>query len=245
MKKNVKVFIVVLIIGLLAGLAMAWSLLYYRVNKEDENLSAVKRELSKDRLYDSYNKITNLPGERGLAGAEAQTNSRRVLAMVRGSLGLRNVGYAIREGSTLKHDSYLWKNYWVEKEGLEKKAKPIIVAVSYHPENASEPLSNAADISMMIEAATVLAGRETQRSVRFVFSTSSELMEPGLEGAEHLLWLRSGDDSQPFPKAAQDLQVQVNGKSTIGWPKMNESSSFLLLPKHGQELIDLLMELAR
>jgi len=197
----------------------------YRMNQVEENRVAVKRGLSEKRLHDVYNKIVDLPGERGLGSEVARKNSRHVVALLRGTLGPQNVGYTLREEGIINKEGELWRGYWLEKPGIDKSLPAIVLITSYLPEPSSE-LANAADLSILCEVASVIAGQSPQRTIRVAFLPDMEMKGDYLKKAEAVYKIRSGSNAD---------------ESYQGWDDLNEVSSFTQLKGHTELLYNQLM----
>jgi len=212
------------------GILVSWGMLFYRTNQVEENKVAVKRGLSQKRLLDVYNKIVDLPGDRGLESETARKNSRRTIALIRGTLGPQNVGYTIREDGVLNKKGELWRSYWVEKEGGDDSLKPLVLLTSYLPDPGHE-LSNAADLAVSVEVAGVIAGQSPQQTIRFVFLPDLEMQGSFLDDATEVLKINSAVVGRP-----------KENETSLSRTDMNDSSSFMRLPNYAQDLLSILQD---
>jgi hypothetical protein len=205
-----------------SGGAAMWYFLQRDKKLETAEQQRFSRSVSKTLLADDVRKLVQIVGERNGASEQAAKNLSRAAAMIEGSLGPSNIGFAVARVPgpadwPLLHVSITGKN-------PDSPAVWIVCAYDSHPGSPGAE-ANATGVAAMLAVAQALAGEKPTASVHFVFlphgnDPDSPLLEPAQKFAKLAgtpaavlcveamgnggeLWLSSQDgNATPLSKAA-------------------------------------------
>jgi hypothetical protein len=219
----VGLLLVILPLWLIAsgGVAM-WYFLHRDKKLETAEQQRFSRSVSEAALTDDMRKLVGIVGERNGASQHAAKNLTRAAAMIEGSLGPSNIGFAVRRTQGPAD----WPLLDVRIAGMKPDLPAVWVVCAYDSRPGSPGAeANASGVAATLAAAQALAGETMTASVSFAFlphgnDPNSPVVETTRKlakiagkpaavlyvesmGSGEELWLSSRDDkAMPLAKAA-------------------------------------------
>lgn len=127
-------------------------------------------QVSKEGLRDDMAKLLGFVGERHTASEAGAQGLNRAAAMIEGSLGSGNAGYAVEKVRTPETARGTWPLLIATLRGKDEKADPLWVVAAYDTRSGSPGTeANASGVASLLAAAHELAGESPQRTVSFAF----------------------------------------------------------------------------
>ena len=151
---------------LLSAGGAVWYFLHQEKNKAMEDQERFSRVVSATSLADDVRKLVDLVGERNTSSESAGKNLTRAAAMIEGSLGPSNIGFAVKRAS----GPAVWPLLHVSILGADPAASALWVVCAYDSRPGSPGVeSNATGVAAMLAAAQALAGEKPTYRVHFAF----------------------------------------------------------------------------
>ena len=180
--------------------------LYYRNQAKEARVEQIRFTIrvSESGLHDDVGKFLGFIGERHVSSEAGQQGLTRAAAMIEGSLGPGNAGYAIER---LRGPDRRWPILIVTLRGKDEDATPVWVVAGYdsRPGTPGAELNATGTVST-IAAASALANASPRRSVVFAFLPHAYDPEAPLLETFDILRQRAG-------KAGEMLVVESMGSS--------------------------------
>lgn len=147
------------------GVAM-WYFLQRDKKLETAEQQRFSRSVSETALADDVRKLVEVVGERNGASEQASKNLSRAAAMIEGSLGPSNIGFAVARVPGPAD----WPLLHVSITGKNPDAPAVWIVCAYDSRPGSPGAdANATGVAAMLAAAQALAGEKPTLSVHFVF----------------------------------------------------------------------------
>lgn len=140
-------------------------------------------QISEAGLQDDMAKLLGFVGERHTASEAGAKGLNRAAAMIEGSLGSGNAGYAVEKVRTPETSVGTWPLIIATLRGKNDKADPVWIIAAYDTRPGSPGAeANASGVASVLAAAHELAAKTPQRTVCFAFlphayDADSPLME--------------------------------------------------------------------
>ncbi|MBK1881675.1 hypothetical protein JIN85_04575 [Luteolibacter pohnpeiensis] len=194
-----KRWVAILLVGvpawlLISALAGLWLYFWNEGKEKAIEQARFTQNISVPSLQDDLTKFVQIIGERNLSSEKAAANLGKASAMIQGSLGPSNTGYAIM----LERSTGDFPIIQVRITGKSDQS-PIWVVTSYDSRPGSPGVeANATGLTATIAAAQAMAGDTPLRSVHFVFlphaNDPTAPKEKTLDGLKQLI-AKSADPS--------------------------------------------------
>ncbi len=153
-----------------SGGAGIWIYFRKQAAAEAEEQARFATAVSEKGLRDDMGKLLGFVGERHTASPSGVQGLNRAAAMIEGSLGPGNAGYAIERVRAPGTPAGAWPLIVVTLRGKEKKAGPLWVVAGYDSRPSSPGAeANASGVASVLAAAHALAGSSPHRTVSFAF----------------------------------------------------------------------------
>lgn len=243
-------WVVWLLVGLplwlvLSGGTAVWYHFQRQKQSVIEEQERFVKSVSESLLADDLRKITTVIGERNGSSEAAAKNLTRAAALIEGTLGPANTGYAVRR----LQGPADWPLLHVTLPGKSAETPALWVLASYDSRPGSIGVeANATGLTATLAAAQAMAGDHPQTTVHFLFLPHANDPEaPILEsiaqfrklagapkavlcveamGAESALWL-SSRDSEAAPLGLAQGLGSVRGAETVCLGDDTDLSSLL------------------
>lgn len=149
-----------------SGGAAMWYFLQRDKKLETAEQQRFSRSVSTTALADDVRKLVEIVGERNSASEKAAKNLSRAAAMIEGSLGPSNIGFAVDRVPGPE----AWPLLHVSITGADPEAPAVWITCDYDSRPGSPGAeANATGVAAILAAAQALAGEKPPVSVHFVF----------------------------------------------------------------------------
>lgn len=135
--------------------------LYLGASEEQPPNKPVEGEITRPELVDYLQKLNVVIGERGFGSPAGIKGLQQSSAMIQGTLGPENLGYAISKQRNDSVEGLLWETLWIDSAASDGKQPPVVVAVPYG--------ENGTPLAFALGFAEYLTGNPAKGPVRLVF----------------------------------------------------------------------------
>lgn len=218
---------------ILSGAVSIWYFLHREKQEELAGQQRFARSVSQSSIEDDMGKLVGIIGERHASSPDAARNLSRAAAMIEGTLGPSNTGFAVRR----ERGPAQWPLLHVGIPGTNPGLPAVWVLCSYDSRPGSPGVeANATGIVAVLAAAQALADEKLRAGVHFAFiphandpespvletaaalakmiGTSSAILSVEAMGAGEVLWLSSRDSAAAPLELAQGLGM-VRGAEVV------------------------------
>lgn len=213
--------------------------LYFRKEAAaaEEEQIRFAREITSSGLADDVAKLLGFVGERHTASPLGQRGLARAAAMIEGSLGPGNAGFAVERLAGPASGGQRWPILIATLKGREREVKPLWVVASYDARAGSLGAeANASGVASLLAIAHSMANELPRRAVHFAFvphahdraapcMETAELLGQRIDDAEALLLLEGTGSSASLRISALNSghpalsSIEARGEMRLlNWP---------------------------